>query len=248
MAILGDAAASAVHVRFDGVGAVSLRGRYFWGDRYGDAGICHWKMADEKARSGLRSSVESRDTRVFVSTSVICARTLELRSSEHRQDCLCHLGDAKQKGLASHSRNKLETDGKACGGEAAGDRDCWNAGKIRWAIQAQQKRASCVIFFSYRCTFFADRRSGNGRGGNDKRIDAGVGHCQMKLLDEPVACLKRFEISSRGYLGAHFEARAHVLTVLGRVSGKPTGLLVIVRSFSPGDVVAGFFGFAEQRN
>src|SRR5260370_11593806 len=43
----------------------------------------------------------------------------------------------------------------------------------------------------------------------------------MKLLDEPVACLKRFEISSRGYLGAHFEARAHVLTVLGRVSGKP---------------------------
>src|SRR5260370_16778804 len=150
-----------MHVHFDGVGTVSLCGGYFWRDDDGDAGICDWEVGDGQARSGLQASVEDRSDRVFVSPSVIFARTLELRSSEHRQDCLCHLGDAKQKGLASHSRNKLETDGKACGGEAAGDRDCWNAGKIRWAIQAQQKRASCVIFFSSLCPFSPDHRTPN---------------------------------------------------------------------------------------
>ncbi len=74
MAILGDAADGAVHVCFDGVGAVSLRGRYFWGDDHGDAGICDWEVGDGQARSGLQASVEDRSARGFVSPSMICAR------------------------------------------------------------------------------------------------------------------------------------------------------------------------------
>src|SRR5260370_2579407 len=135
MALLGDATAGAVHVRFDGVGAVSLCGGYFWRDDDGDAGICDWEVGDGQARSGLQASVEDRSDRVFVSPSVIFARTLELRSSEHRQDCLCPLGDAKQKGLASHSRNRLETDGKACAADPAGDLACCTTPTLPHALQ-----------------------------------------------------------------------------------------------------------------
>src|SRR5690348_16455555 len=105
-----------------------------------------------------------------------------------------------------------------------------------------------MTLFSNLCLFLAEQGSGNGRGGNDEGVYAGVGHCAMKLLDEFIAQPKRFEIGSRRYLGAHVQARADVLAILFRMSWKPTGLLVVVCSFSPGNVVAGFFCLAEQRN
>jgi hypothetical protein len=59
LAVLGDVAVNSVHVRFYGVGPVSLCGGYFWRDGYWDFGIRDRKVADEKARGSLRSSIQS---------------------------------------------------------------------------------------------------------------------------------------------------------------------------------------------
>jgi hypothetical protein len=56
LVVLGDVAAGSMHVRFDGVGTLSLRGGYFWGDGDGDAGICDWEVADGEERPRIPSS------------------------------------------------------------------------------------------------------------------------------------------------------------------------------------------------
>jgi hypothetical protein len=52
VAVLGDAAAGDLHVRFDSVGAVSLYGRYFRGRGYGDVGVRGWRVVDGEAGRG----------------------------------------------------------------------------------------------------------------------------------------------------------------------------------------------------
>ena len=84
--------------------------------------------------------------------------------------------DMEQEKLVGYGSDQLQSDGKAGGGEAARDRDCGDSCKVRGTIQAQEERAGWVIFFSYRCAFFADQRSGNRRGRNNEGIDTGVGH------------------------------------------------------------------------
>ncbi len=50
LALLGDAALGDVHVRFDGVGTLSLRGRCIGGNGDGDVGVPDGRLADEDAR------------------------------------------------------------------------------------------------------------------------------------------------------------------------------------------------------
>src|SRR5258708_25710245 len=97
MVVLGDAAAGVVHVRFYGLGALSLCSGYFWRDRYGDAGLCDWEKDYENARAAKWKSVESQNTCAFGGPSVSFARLLEVRSSEHRHECLCYLGNLEEK-------------------------------------------------------------------------------------------------------------------------------------------------------
>src|ERR1700687_4218947 len=60
LVVLGVAAPGAVHVCFDGVGAVSLRSGYFGRDGHGDAGICDREVGYEEAGRDLRSRIEIR--------------------------------------------------------------------------------------------------------------------------------------------------------------------------------------------
>lgn len=70
----------------------------------------------------------------------------------------------------------------------------------------------------------------------------------MELLNEVFAELESGKIDSCGNFGSDFEAGADVVAVVGGARGEPSGLLVIMSSFGPGDLIAGFFSFAQQGN
>ena len=70
----------------------------------------------------------------------------------------------------------------------------------------------------------------------------------MELCDELFARLHCFEISCCGDAGADFETRANVFAVVVGIFWKPADFLMIAGSFGPGDVVAGGFGFVQERN
>ena len=104
-----------------------------------------------------------------------------------------------------------------------------------------------MVFFAEADGFLADERSGDGSGWDDQGVDFCIFQGQMELLDELFAELEGGQIDSCGDFGTHFEARADVVAVIGGARGKPSGLLMIVSSFGPGDLVSSVFGFIEQR-
>jgi hypothetical protein len=133
----------------------------------------------------LRPSVEGGESRV-AGPSLICA-LLGVRSSEHRRDSLCYLGDAEQEKFICNSADQLKSDGEPSAGEAARDGDCRDAGEVRGTIQAEKQSAGRVIGFADGRGFFSDQRGGDWRCGDDERIYFGISHRLVKLPDEFVA-------------------------------------------------------------
>ena len=100
MVVLGDAAASFVHVHFYSLGALSLCGGYFWRNRYRDAGICDWEV-DYGTRGCLHEPVGSRGCRTIHELQSY----LDLGSSGHRHECLRYLGNSEEQKLVGYRRD-----------------------------------------------------------------------------------------------------------------------------------------------
>src|ERR1700722_13177677 len=68
----------------------------------------------------------------------------------------------------------------------------------------------------------------------------------MELLEEFFAKIESGEVDRCGDFSSHFKARADVFAVLGGEGWEPAGLLMVVRGFGPGDLIAGVFGLVEE--
>src|SRR6476619_4313898 len=141
--------------------------------------------------------------------------------------------------LVGDGADELEADGKTCGGETARNRDCGDAGEIGRTIWAEEQSASGVIFVAEVDGFLADERRSDRSCWDRQSVNACVFQRQMELLDEFSAKLESGKIDGCGDFSSHFQARAHVFTVICGAIGKPSGLLMIVSSFGPGDLVSG---------
>lgn len=145
--------------------------------------------------------------------------------------------------LVGDGADELKADGKTCGSETARDGDGWDAGEIGRPIWAEHQCAGGIILVAEVDGFLADERRNDRSCWDRQSVNACVFQCQMELLDEFFAKLESGEIDGRGDFSSHFQARAHVFAVIGGAIGKPSGLLMIVSSLGPGDLVSGVFGF-----
>lgn len=143
--------------------------------------------------------------------------------------------------------DELEADGKAGGREAAGDGDGGDSGEIGGTVGAKEQGAGGIILIGDADGFLIDQRGYDGSRGNGERIDTGIGHDEMQLLDELFAHFEGGEINRCGDFRTHIEAASHIVAVFRGTGGKPAGLLVVVGGFGPGDLISGVFCFFEER-
>ena len=160
-----------------------------------------------------------------------------------RAGALEDVGQLEKEKFLGGGAHELEADGETGGGEAAGDGDGGDAGEIGGTVVAEEEGTHGVILAAYADDFLADEGSSDWRGWNRERVDARALQGEMELLNELFAELESGEIDSCGDFGSDFEAGANVVAVVGGARGKPSGLLVIVSGFGPGDLIAGVFGF-----
>ena len=99
-------------------------------------------------------------------------------------DTLESVSDAQQEMLVSDRADELEADGQARRGKATGDRNGRDASEIRRTIRAEEQGASGMILFGDASGFFANERSGGRSRRHGQRINSGIGHCQVQLLNE----------------------------------------------------------------
>jgi len=189
-----------------------------------------------RAPSASRDTVESVDS---------CG---DLGAAGLRVSALEGVGDLEKEVFVGDGTEELEADGEVVGSEAAGDGDGGDTSEIGGAVGAEEERARGVIGVAKANGLLADSRRGDGRGGKDESVHAVVFKSEVELLDEWLAELKSGEIGGGGHFGAHFETGADVSAVVGGVRGEPAGVLVVMRGFGPGDLVAGVLGFVDERD
>ena len=99
-------------------------------------------------------------------------------------DTLESVSEAEQEMFIGDGADELEANGQARSGKAAADRNGRDTSEIRRTIRAEEQGASGMILFGDASGFFANERSGGRSRGHGQRINSGIGHCQVQLLNE----------------------------------------------------------------
>jgi len=153
------------------------------------------------------------------------------------------VGDAEEEGLVGDGADELEADGQAVGCETAVDGNGREAGEVGRAVVAEEQSASGMIRAADGSGLLTDGGRRNGSGGDDEGVELGIGHGGVEAANERFPLLQGVQIRCGGNLCAQFEAGADILAIVRGVRGKPSGVLMVMRSFCPGDLIAGVFGF-----
>jgi len=175
---------------------------------------------------------------------------------EGRVGQLKRVGDREKPSLAHDRADELQTNGQALRRSAAGDGNSGKTAEIRGAVVAEQNGACWVtgaateadtVAVQADC-LFADERCRNGSRGQGQGIQMVIPHHGQQGAKEGFASLQGLEVGGGRDVGAKFQTFPNILTIIGRARGKPAGLLVVMGGLSPGDLIAGIFGFAKKRD
>ena len=128
LVVLGDGATGVVHVRFDDLGAVSLRGGCFRGNGDGDAGIRIRQLDDEGARRCCRRKVKWLVDGETENADGAKAPRLQGRTNRLRICAFECVSDAQQEMFIGNRADKLEPNGQTVRSEATGEGDGGDAG------------------------------------------------------------------------------------------------------------------------
>lgn len=97
--------------------------------------------------------------------------TAELRMSARES-----VSDLEEEMFIGDGTDELETNGQTGGREAAGDGDGGDACEIGRTVWAKEQGAGGMVLIANQDGFLIDERGGDGSGGYDEGVNAGVCH------------------------------------------------------------------------
>ena len=94
---------------------------------------------------------------------------------------------------------------------------------------------------------FAHARCGDWRSGKHQRVELFFLQNHLERRNKLIAQFQSLQVRDRRNFRAHLQSLSNVFVVFFRVRWIPAGVLVIVRGFGPGNLIARILGFRQQR-